>query len=70
MLAHPEGSGAPVPVQDPASHEEADATHVPLEQFESATQRHPSCVALQTGAGESVVVHEYEVGGLPELVTT
>lgn len=40
-----------VPVHCPA------LTHLPLEQFESATQRHAECPELGTGAGVSVVVH-------------
>jgi hypothetical protein len=33
-------------------------THLPLEQFESATQRQAEWAALSTGAGDNVVVHE------------
>jgi hypothetical protein len=43
---------------------------VPLEQLVSETQRHASWMELHTGAGERLVVHEYEPGTLPELVTT
>jgi hypothetical protein len=63
-------SGEPVPVQTAASHDPADGTQVPLEQLESETQRQASCDPLHTGAGERLVVHEYEVGVLPEFVTT
>ena len=58
----------PPPVQAPLAHRDA-ATHRPLAQFESATQRHASWAALHTGAGESVVVQVY-VAARPLVVTT
>ena len=49
-------SAAPLPVQAPV-HWPFALTHLPLEQSESATQRHAVCAALETGGGERVVVH-------------
>jgi hypothetical protein len=40
-------------------------THLPLAQFESATQRHAVWVALGTGAGDRGVMHEYAEAGSP-----
>ena len=49
-------SCGPVPVQVPV-HWLLALTHLPLEQSESATQRHAVCPELGTGAGVRVVVH-------------
>jgi hypothetical protein len=54
----PSLSEAPVPVHVPV-HWLAKLTHLPLEQFESATQRHALPLALRTGAGDRVVVHAF-----------
>jgi hypothetical protein len=45
------------PVHEP-EHCELPLTHLPLEQFESATQRHALWAALSTGVGVRLVVHE------------
>jgi hypothetical protein len=45
-----------LPVQVPL-HWLFALTHLPLEQSESAAQRQAVCAALETGAGERVVVH-------------
>jgi hypothetical protein len=50
-------SAVPLPVQAPV-HWEAELTHLPLEQSESAAQRHAVWAELQTGAGESDVWQE------------
>jgi len=50
-------SPVPVPVHVPV-HWPLELVHLPLEQSESATQRHAVCMELQTGAGASVVAHE------------
>lgn len=49
-------SAGALPVQVPV-HWLLALTHLPLEQSESATQRHAVSPELGTGAGESVVVH-------------
>jgi hypothetical protein len=51
-------SATPLPVQEPV-HWPFALTHLPLAQFESATQRQAVWVASGTGAGESRVVHAY-----------
>jgi hypothetical protein len=43
--------------------------HLPLGQLLSATQRHAVWPALDTGVGESVVVHVYGGAALPLLMT-
>jgi hypothetical protein len=50
------GSAAPFPLQVPV-HWLSLLTHLPLEQFESSTQRHAVFAALITGAGVIVVTH-------------
>jgi hypothetical protein len=50
------GSAAPLPVQDPV-HWLSLLTHLPLEQFESSTQRQAVFAELITGAGVRVVMH-------------
>jgi hypothetical protein len=50
-------SAGAAPVQVP-EHWVSALTHLPLEQFESATQRQAECAALSTGAGDNVEVHE------------
>ena len=47
----------PIPVHVPV-HWPSLLTHFPLEQSESATQRHAVFAELMTGAGVRVVVHE------------
>jgi hypothetical protein len=49
-------SAVPLPVQVPV-HWLFEFTHLPLEQSESATQRHAVCAALHTGVGEREVKH-------------
>jgi hypothetical protein len=49
-------SAEPLPVHVPV-HWPLTLTHLPLEQSESATQRHAVCPELGTGAGVRVVVH-------------
>jgi hypothetical protein len=44
------------PLQAPPPHWLSLLAHLPLEQFESATQRQALCAELMTGAGVSVVV--------------
>jgi hypothetical protein len=51
-------SAGAAPLHAVPEHWVSLSTHLPLEQFESATQRHAVCAALRTGAGVSVVVHE------------
>ena len=60
-------SATPLPVHDPV-HWLFALTHLPLAQFESATQRHAVCVGSETGAGEREVVHEYAEAGSPVWV--
>jgi hypothetical protein len=50
------GSAVPFPVQVPV-HWLSLLTHLPLEQFESSTQRQAVFAALITGAGVRVVTH-------------
>jgi hypothetical protein len=50
------GSAVPLPVQLPA-HWLSLLTHLPLEQFESSTQRQAVFAELITGAGVRVVMH-------------
>jgi hypothetical protein len=51
-------SAVPLPVHMPATvHWLSLLTHLPLEQSESATQRHAVFAELRTGAGVRVVVH-------------
>jgi hypothetical protein len=50
-------SAVPFPVQAPV-HCEAELTHLPLEQSESAAHRHAVWAELHTGAGESEVGQE------------
>jgi hypothetical protein len=50
-------SAVPLPVQVPV-HWLSLLTHLPLEQFESSTQRHAILATLMTGAGVRVVMHE------------
>ena len=50
-------SADPLPVQVPV-HWLSLLTHLPLEQFVSATQRHAVFALLSTGVGVSVVVHD------------
>ena len=50
------GSAVPLPLQVPL-HWLSRLTHLPLEQFESSTQRQAVFAALITGAGVSVVMH-------------
>ena len=54
---HAVPSAAPLPLQLPV-HWPLAFRHLPLEQSESATQRHAVWVALHAGVGESVVSHE------------
>jgi hypothetical protein len=49
-------SADPVPEHMPLRHWLSLLTHLPLEQFESATQRHALFTLFRTGAGVSVVV--------------
>ena len=49
-------SAGAVPVQEP-EHTLSAFTHLPLEQFESATQRHAVWPELSTGGGVRLVVH-------------
>jgi hypothetical protein len=60
-------SAAPLPLQPPV-HWLLAFTHLPLEQSESATQRHSVWAALHTGAGDSVVAH-VKAGALPPELT-
>jgi hypothetical protein len=50
-------SAVPLPVHVPV-HWLSLLMHLPLEQFESATQRHAVFAVLRTGAGVRVVMHE------------
>jgi hypothetical protein len=50
-------SAGSAPEHDP-EHWLSELTHLPLEQFESATQRHAVWPEFRMGAGVSVVVHE------------
>ena len=50
-------SADPLPVQVPV-HWLSLLTHLPLEQFESSTQRHAVFAVLSTGVGVSVVMHD------------